>query len=248
MCMVCTEKINKGIQKFFMVSEPFFWNPNPFWPPLIQAIIHSGQVSLAISQSDHLSLWPSLIPAISPCSQSQGRKTESSSKNIHRRRLFRRTFQATSFSHTARSSWRRSPIFPKGPGPENHPRTGHARFFRPATASHVSAREGALATFRRRASSSSLAWRRLATLHTCFFHPSPARALVRVLLPPRALRTVFPASFDYFFSTPIPARSLGSVLLPFRWCHDCFSFLFGLSHGRFSIQIYFILQISGYGY
>ncbi|RVX11271.1 Heat shock 70 kDa protein 17 [Vitis vinifera] len=39
-----------------------------------QAIIHSGQISLAISQSDHLSLWPSLIPVISPCSQSQGRK------------------------------------------------------------------------------------------------------------------------------------------------------------------------------
>ncbi|RVX23597.1 Retrovirus-related Pol polyprotein from transposon TNT 1-94 [Vitis vinifera] len=38
------------------------------------AIIHSGQISLAISQSDHLSLWPSLIPVISPCSQSQGRK------------------------------------------------------------------------------------------------------------------------------------------------------------------------------
>ena len=57
-----------------MVSEPVFWNPNPFWPPLIQAIIHSGQISLAISHSDHLSLWPSLIPVISPYSQSQGRK------------------------------------------------------------------------------------------------------------------------------------------------------------------------------
>ena len=60
-----------------MVSEPVFWNPNPFWLPFIQTIIHSGQVSLAISQSDHLSLWPSLIPAISPCSQSQGRKPNS---------------------------------------------------------------------------------------------------------------------------------------------------------------------------
>ncbi|RVW92032.1 hypothetical protein CK203_037103 [Vitis vinifera] len=93
------------------------------------------------------SLWPSLIPAISPCSQSQGRKpnsfqfprvinsgkrlsrsVESSSENIHRQRLFRRTFPATSFSCTARSACRRPPIFPKAPEPENHPRAGHARF------------------------------------------------------------------------------------------------------------------------
>ncbi|RVX04673.1 hypothetical protein CK203_023494 [Vitis vinifera] len=39
------------------------------------------------------------------------------------------TFPATSFSDTARSAWRRSPIFPKAPEPENHPRAGHARFF-----------------------------------------------------------------------------------------------------------------------
>ena len=65
------------------------------------------------------------------------RSVESSSKNIHHRRLFRRTFPTTSFSHTARSAWRRSPIFPKAPKPENHP---HA-FFRPATASHAPARE-----------------------------------------------------------------------------------------------------------
>ncbi|RVW69693.1 Retrovirus-related Pol polyprotein from transposon TNT 1-94 [Vitis vinifera] len=71
-------------------------------------------------------------------------------------------------------------------------------FFRPAIASHVPAREGI-----------------------------PARASFGVLLPPRALRTIFPASSGYFFSTPIPARTLGSVLLPFRWCHGCFSFPLG---------------------
>ncbi|RVW21682.1 hypothetical protein CK203_099910 [Vitis vinifera] len=32
----------------------------------------------------------------------------------------------------------------------------------------------------------------------------------------RGPRSVFPASSGYFFSTPIPARALGSVLLPFR--------------------------------
>ena len=35
-------------------------------------------------------------------------------------------------------------------------------------------------------------------------------------MPSWALRSVFPASFGYFFSTLIPARALGSVLLPFR--------------------------------
>ena len=120
--------------------------------------------------------------------------------------------------------------------PENHPRA----FFRPTTASHVPAREGAWATFRRRASSSSLAWRRLATLHTCFCHPSPARASFGVLLPPPALRIVFPASSGYFFSTPIPARALGSVLLPFRWCHGCFFFsIWSLTR---AILRFFLLQ------
>ena len=108
-------------------------------------------------------------------------------------------------------------------------------FFRPATA-----REGAWATFRQRASSSSLAWCWLATLHTCFCHSSPARASFGVLLPPLALRTVFPASSDYFFSTPIPTRALGSVLLPFRWCHSCFFFsIWSLTR---AILRFFLLQ------
>ncbi|RVX02015.1 Retrovirus-related Pol polyprotein from transposon TNT 1-94 [Vitis vinifera] len=49
-----------------------------------------------------------------------------------------------------------------------------------------------------------------------FLPSEPARASFGVLLPPRALRSVFPASSGYFFSTPIPARALGSVLLPFQ--------------------------------
>ena len=64
------------------------------------------------------------------------RSVESSSKNIHRRRIFRR-----SFSDTARSAWRRSPIFPKAPEPENHPWCRPRAFFRPESASHASARE-----------------------------------------------------------------------------------------------------------
>ena len=77
-----------------MVSEPVFWNPNPFWPPLIQAITHFGQIFLAISQSDHLSLSLSLIPAISPCSQSQGRKHFPVSRIVVRKHSPPATFPA----------------------------------------------------------------------------------------------------------------------------------------------------------
>ncbi|RVW86278.1 hypothetical protein CK203_043219 [Vitis vinifera] len=66
------------------------------WPSLIPA-----KSLWPLSQSDHLSLSLflslslSLIPVISPCSQSQGenafRSVESSSENTHRRQLFRRT-------------------------------------------------------------------------------------------------------------------------------------------------------------
>ena len=141
-----------------MVSEPSFWNPNPFWPPLIQAITHSGQIFLAISQSDHLSLSLSLsfrssVPVLRAKGENAFRSVESSSENIHRRQLFRRTSRRTFFLHRkdrleeisnfAQSTGARKPSM-------RRPRT----FFRPATASHAPAREGAWATFRRRASSS----------------------------------------------------------------------------------------------
>ncbi|RVX15741.1 hypothetical protein CK203_005486 [Vitis vinifera] len=96
------------------------------------AITHSGQISLAISQSDHLSLSLSLIPVISPCSQSQGRKRFPDSRIVVRKHsppaTFPANFPATVFFYTARSAWRRSPICPKAPEPETHPRAAHARF------------------------------------------------------------------------------------------------------------------------
>ena len=46
--------------------------------------------------------------------------------------------------------------------------------------SHVPAREGAWSTFRPCTSTSNLAWRRLATLHLCLCHPSPASAFFGV--------------------------------------------------------------------
>ncbi|RVX01268.1 Retrovirus-related Pol polyprotein from transposon TNT 1-94 [Vitis vinifera] len=96
------------------------------------AITHSGQISLAISQSDHLSLSLSLIPVISPCSQSQGRKRFPDSRIVVRkhspRATFPANFPATVFFYTTRSAWRRSPICPKAPELETHPRAAHARF------------------------------------------------------------------------------------------------------------------------
>ncbi|RVW68810.1 hypothetical protein CK203_062242 [Vitis vinifera] len=99
---------------------------------------------------------------------------ESSSENIHRWRLFWRTFPGNVFFPTPQGAPGGDlQFFPK----HRSQKTTHApaiAFFRPATAPHVPAREGAL-----------------------------ARASFGVLLPPPALRTVFPASSGYFFSTPI---------------------------------------------
>ncbi|RVW34517.1 Copia protein [Vitis vinifera] len=90
-----------------------------------QAITHSGQISLAISQSDHLSLSLSLsfrssVPAL-PVSRIVVRKHSPPA-------TFPANFPATVFFYTARSAWRRSPICPKAPEPETHPRAAHARF------------------------------------------------------------------------------------------------------------------------
>ena len=52
---------------------------------------------------------------------------------------------------------------------------------------HVSTCEGVWSTFRQRASTSSLAWHRLATLHLCLCHSSPESAFFWVFLSPPAL-------------------------------------------------------------
>ncbi|RVW51675.1 hypothetical protein CK203_066807 [Vitis vinifera] len=83
--------------------------------------------------------------------------------------------------------------------------------FRPATASHAPAREPLFGDALPSPGSPDAD-----QPPSCFCHLSPARASFGVLLPPRALRSVFPASSGYFFLTPIPTRALGSVLLPFR--------------------------------
>ena len=155
--MVCTEYYQK---KEFRNSS---WYQSQF----SETLIPSGHLLFRPSLIPAKSLWPYLNPIISlslslslslsfrssvPVLRAKGenafRSVESSSENIHSRQPFRRTFPAnfpanfpaTIFFYTARSAWRRSPICPKAPEPETHPRAVHARF-----------------SVRRRASSSKLA-------------------------------------------------------------------------------------------
>ena len=95
-----------------LLFRPSFIPAKSLWPSL----------NPTISLSDHLS-FRSSVPVVRVKGENAFRSVESSSENIHRRQLFRRTF-----FYTARSAWRRSPIFPKALEPENHPRAGHARF------------------------------------------------------------------------------------------------------------------------
>ena len=98
MCMVCTEYNQK---KEFRNSS---WYQSQF----SETLIPSGQISLAISHSDHLSLWPSLIPVISPYSQSQGRKRFPVGLIVVRKHSAPATFPANFsgdvFFYTARSA------------------------------------------------------------------------------------------------------------------------------------------------
>ena len=125
-CVWCVPK--KSIKEFRNSS----WYQSQF----SETLIPSGHLlfrpsfipakSLWPSLNPTISLWPSLIPVISPCSQSQGRKRFSVGRIVVRKHSSPATFPATSFSHTARSAWRRSPT--KAPEPENHPHACHARF------------------------------------------------------------------------------------------------------------------------
>ncbi|RVW61136.1 hypothetical protein CK203_020540 [Vitis vinifera] len=72
-----------------------------------------------------------------------------------------------------RCARRRSSSFLKAPEGEISATCRPRAFLLQQLESHASAREGTWSTFRPRASTSSLAWRHLATLHLCLCHPSP---------------------------------------------------------------------------
>ncbi|RVW34590.1 Retrovirus-related Pol polyprotein from transposon RE1 [Vitis vinifera] len=175
------------------------------------AIIHSGQISLAISQSDHLSL-SSLIPVISPYSQSQGRKRFPVGRIVVRKhsrrqlfpRIFRRTFRRRFFSTPQGAPGGDLQFVPK----HRNQKPIHApssAFFRPA---------------REPLSGDALPPPGSPDADQPPFLPvlpsEPCTCLFWGSFASAGPRSVFPASSGYFFSTPIPARALGSVLLPFR--------------------------------
>ena len=174
------------------------------------------------------------------------------------------TFPATSFSdtaHTAKSAWRRSPIFPKALEPENHPRAGHTRFSGQR-----------LHLMRRRVSHFPATRFLLQPRLTPTSHPS------YLFLPSEPYTCLFWGSFAsagpsnsfsgvlrLFLLNPNPCTCLGKCSSTFPVVPRLFFFsIWYLTRAIFrffpssaaskavlglsSIQIYFILQISRYGY
>ncbi|RVW86073.1 hypothetical protein CK203_037976 [Vitis vinifera] len=143
--------------------------------------------------------------------------------------------------------------FCEGTGTKSSSTRRPRAIFRPATASHTPRVRPFPATrlllqLRLTPTSLPTSW---------FSHPSPARTSFGDFCLRRPSKQSFRRSSGYFFSTPIPAHALGSVLLPFWWYHRDLrpSPFFGGATpqseavlGLSSIQTYFILQISGYGY
>ena len=193
--------------------------------------------------------------------------TVSPLENPHRRRLFRQLFLATSFSntdHTIRCARRRSSSFVKAPERESQSRTDHASFF--SDGLNLTCRRARVggSTFRQRASTSSLAWRRLATLHLCLCHPSPASAFFGVFVSAGPLNSLS-GDLQWLPLHPEPYTCLRkcSSTLPvvphlifftiwsliaadprFFFFQPRSEAVLGLS----SIQTYFVLQISRYDY
>ncbi|RVX20446.1 Retrovirus-related Pol polyprotein from transposon RE1 [Vitis vinifera] len=164
-----------------------------------------------------LSLSLSLIPFISPCSQSQGRKRFPDSrivvrKTLTRRQLFRRTFRRRVFSTPQGAPGGDLQFVPK----HRNQKPIHAPPTRVFPAGDCISRAGASGRVSHFPATRFLHQARLTpTSHpsylfvqsepcTCLFWGSFASAgpLIRFS--------------GYFFSTPVPARALKSVLLPFR--------------------------------
>ena len=112
-----------GVNRIESIKE--FRNSSWYQSQFSETLIPSGQISLVISHSGHQSLF------------SESREKTLSGRSNRRQK----TFTAGNFSselsgelprddffYTTRSAWRRSPICPKAPKPETHPRAVHARF------------------------------------------------------------------------------------------------------------------------
>ncbi|RVW76842.1 hypothetical protein CK203_043077 [Vitis vinifera] len=89
------------------------------------SIRSSLSLSLSLSRIHHQSLFSE--PREKTLSGQSNRRQKTLTAGNFSGELFRRTFRRL-FFYTARSAWRRSPICPKAPEPETHPRAAHARF------------------------------------------------------------------------------------------------------------------------
>ena len=133
MCMVYTD--SSSIKEFRNSS----WYQSQF----SETIIPSGHLLFRPSLIPAKSFWPYLNPIISlSLSLSHSghqslfseprEKTLSGQSNRRQKTLtagnFSGELSGDGFFYTARSAWRRSPICPKAPEPETHPRAVHARF------------------------------------------------------------------------------------------------------------------------
>ena len=138
--MVCTDSLS--------IKE--FRNSSWYQSQFSETLIPSGLLLFRPSLIPAKSFWPYLNPIISLSLSHSGHqslfsepreKTLSSQSNSRQKtltagnfsgelfqRIFPANFPATVFFYTARSTWRRSPICPKAPEPETHPRAAHARF------------------------------------------------------------------------------------------------------------------------
>ncbi|RVX16236.1 hypothetical protein CK203_014503 [Vitis vinifera] len=181
--------------------------------PNLSGHSQSDHLSLAISHSGHQSLF------------SEPREKTLSGRSNRRQKTFTAgnfsanfsaNFPATVFFYTARSAWRRSPIFPKH-RTRNHPRAVHARF---------SGRRLHL-TRRRVRAREPLSGDALPPPGSpdadqppfyLFVHPSPARASFGVLLLPRALDQFFRRP-RLFFLNSNPCTCLGKCSSTFP-VHD----------------------------
>ena len=171
------------------------------------------------------------------------RSVGSSSETTHRGRTFPTTY-FSNIDHTRRSTWRRSTTFVKAPAPKDHPRAGHAQF---------SGRR--LHLTRRRV--------RAYEAFSGDAPPPPASpdADQPPYLPGSPIRALHVPLLGIFVSVGPPNSLSGetpTTFSPLQSLHVPWEVFFYLSGGTTpqseavlglsSIQTYFILQISGYGY
>ena len=135
------------------------------------------------------------------------RSTVSLSENPHRRRLFWRPFSGeVLFRHRPYHQVRKEEIFKFCQSIEwrfSAMRRPHV-FLLQRPEPHALPHEDTWRTFRPRASTSSLTWHRLATLHLCLCHPSPASAFFWVF----CLRRPSKQPFQRPLVTSSPPRAL----------------------------------------